>query len=106
MEEAIPYVNDVRNRVGAQALNSNDYTTVKGLDDMRQRIRKERYWELAFEEYMFFDELRWGTWKEKKFYEGNGLMEAWGNTTYLICGVVIIFGNGRYLLRRWKRTQI
>ena len=81
-EEAIPYVNDVRNRVGAQALNSNDYTTVKGLDDMRQRIRKERYWELAFEEYMFFDELRWGTWKEKKFYEGNGLMEVWGNTTY------------------------
>ena len=81
-EEAIPYVNDVRNRVGAQALNSNDYTTVKGLDDMRQRSRKERYWELAFEEYMFFDELRWGTWKEKKFYEGNGLMEVWGNTTY------------------------
>ena len=81
-EEAIPYVNDVRNRVGAQALNSNDYTTVKGLDDMRQRIRKERYWELAFEEYMFFDELRWGTWKEKKLYEGNGLMEVWGNTTY------------------------
>ena len=81
-EEAIPYVNDVRNRVGAQALNSNDYTTVKGLDDMRQRIRKERYWELAFEEYMFFDELRWGTWKEKKFYEGNGLMEVCGNTTY------------------------
>ena len=69
-------------RVGAQALNSNDYTTVNGLDDMRQRIRKERYWELAFEEYMFFDELRWGTWKEKKFYEGNGLMEVWGNTTY------------------------
>ncbi|WP_336527051.1 RagB/SusD family nutrient uptake outer membrane protein, partial [Bacteroides acidifaciens] len=81
-EEAIPYVNDVRSRVGVQALNTNDYTTVKGLDDMRQRVRKERYWELAFEEYMFFDELRWGTWKEKKFYEGNGLMEVWGNTTY------------------------
>lgn len=81
-EEAIPYVNNVRVRVGAQALNSNNYTTVKSLDDMRQRIRKERYWELAFEEYMFFDELRWGIWKEKKFYEGNGLMEIWGNTTY------------------------
>ena len=81
-EEAISYVNDVRKRVGAQALNSNSYTTVKGVDDMRQRIRKERYWELAFEEYMFFDELRWGTWKEKKFYEGNGLMEIWGNATY------------------------
>ena len=24
----------------------------------------------------------------------------------LICGVAIIFGNGRYLLRRWKKTQI
>ncbi|MEB3374097.1 hypothetical protein SFC43_15185 [Bacteroides sp. CR5/BHMF/2] len=23
-----------------------------------------------------------GNLKEKKFYEGNGLMEVWGNTTY------------------------
>lgn len=80
--EAIPYVNEVRARAGAQLLNSNTWTTVTGQDDMRQRVRNERYWELAFEEYMYFDELRWGTWKDKKFYSGNGLMEMWGNTTY------------------------
>lgn len=81
--EAIPYVNQVRERVGMQALNSNAYTTVIDKNDMLKRIRNERYWELAFEDYMFFDELRWGTWKEKKFQDdNNGLMEIWGNTTY------------------------
>lgn len=71
-EEAIPYVNDVRNRVGAQALNSNDYTTVKGLDDMRQRIRKERYWELAFEEYMFLMNFDGEPGKRKSFTRVTG----------------------------------
>lgn len=80
--DAIPYVNLVRDRAGAQLLNSNTHTRVTGKEDMQKRIRNERYCELAFEEYLFFDELRWGTWKEKKFYEGNGLMEIWGNTTY------------------------
>jgi tetratricopeptide (TPR) repeat protein len=82
-QEAIPYVNDVRARVKAQLLNSNTWTTVTGQDDMRRRIRNERYWELPFEEYLYFDELRWETWKEKKFYPGNGLMEIWGNVTYV-----------------------
>ena len=80
--EAIPFVNQVRARVNAQALNSNSWTTVTGQDDMRRRVRNERYWELPFEEYLYFDELRWGTWKEKKFYPGNGLLEIWGNATY------------------------
>lgn len=81
-EEAIIYVNEVRERAGVALLNSNAYTQVHGADDLRERIRNERYWELAFEDHMYFDELRWGTWKEKKFYDGNGLMEIWGTTTY------------------------
>jgi hypothetical protein len=80
--EAIPYVNEVRERAGAQLLNSNAWTTVSGQEDMRRRVRNERYWELPFEDYLYFDELRWGTWKNKKFYSGNGLMEVWGNATY------------------------
>lgn len=81
-EEAIPYVNLVRERAGVALLNSNGFTQVTGTDDMRERIRNERYWELAFEDHMYFDELRWATWKQKKFYTGNGLMEIWGTTTY------------------------
>ena len=74
-DEAITIVNQIRTRSGAQLLNSNDHTTVSGQDNMRQRLRNERYWEMPVEEYLFWDELRWGTWKEKKFYPGNGL---WG----------------------------
>jgi tetratricopeptide (TPR) repeat protein len=80
--EAITYVNQVRARVGAQLLNTNTYTTVTGQDNMRERIRNERYWELCFEEHAYFDELRWGTWKEKKFFPGSGLKQIWGTTTY------------------------
>ncbi len=81
-EEAITYVNQVRERAGVALLNTNSYTQVIDAADLRERIRNERYWELAFEDHMYFDELRWGTWKEKKFYPGNGLMEIWGTTTY------------------------
>jgi len=80
--EAITYVNQVRTRVGAQLLNTNSFTTVTGQANMRERIRNERYWELPFEEHMYFDELRWGTWKNKKFFPGNGLKQIWGSTTY------------------------
>ncbi len=81
-DDAITYVNQVRARVDAQLLNTNAYTTVTGQADMRERIRNERYWELAFEEHMYFDELRWGTWKDKKFAPGSGLKQIWGTRTY------------------------
>ena len=74
-DEAITIVNQIRTRGGAQLLNSNTHTTVSGQDNMRQRIRNERYWEMPVEEYLFWDELRWKTWKDRKFYSGNGL---WG----------------------------
>ncbi|WP_456088669.1 RagB/SusD family nutrient uptake outer membrane protein [Parabacteroides sp.] len=89
-DEAIAVVNQVRARAGAQLLNSNGPTTVKGQADMRERIRNERYWELLGEDLIYFDELRWKTWKEKKFstYDDNGkqvvngLRQVWGQATY------------------------
>ncbi len=80
--ESVKNVNLVRSRVGAQLLNSNSYTNIVNQNDLRERIRNEKYWELPFEEHMYFEELRWGTWKDKKFKAGNGLTEIWGTSTY------------------------
>ena len=76
--EAIEIVNQVRDRAGAALLNSNSYTQVTGKENMRERIRNERRWEFAGEGVTFFDELRWGTWKEVKFKEGSGVKQIWG----------------------------
>ena len=65
IEEAISAVNQVRARAGAQLLNSNEPTTVTGQEDLRERIRNERYWELLGEDLIYYDELRWKTWKDK-----------------------------------------
>ena len=89
-DEAVVVVNQVRARAGAQLLNSNTPTTVNGQDDMRERIRNERYWELMGEDLLYYDELRWKTWKEKKFasfdnggkQEVNGMRQVWGQPTY------------------------
>lgn len=70
-DEAITYVNMVRQRAGAALLNSNEYTRVSGQDDLRERIRNERRWEFVIEGVNFFDEIRWGTWKETKFNNGS-----------------------------------
>ena len=80
--EAITYVNQVRARVNHQLLNSNSHTTVSGQADMRQRIRNECYYEFPFENHTYFNELRWKTWKDKKFFPGNGMREIWGLATY------------------------
>ena len=58
--------------------------------EKRERIRNERYWELLGEDLIYFDELRWKTWKDKKFatYDDNGkqvvngLRQVWGQATY------------------------
>lgn len=81
--EAVKLINMLRARCGAQLLNSNTPTTVTGQADMRERIRNEYYWELGGENVMYFNELRWKTWKDKKFRNNtNGLMQIWGTTTY------------------------
>lgn len=79
--DAIPYVNMVRKRAGVALLNSNTYTTVAGQDDLRNRIRREKRWELACEGTLYFDELRWGTWYDSKLFDGAGLKQCWGETS-------------------------
>jgi len=69
-EEAITYINMVRQRAGAALLNSNQHTQVTGQDNLRKRIQNERRWEFVIEGINFFDELRWETWKESKFNNG------------------------------------
>ena len=76
--EAITYVNMVRERAGVAPLNSNEYTQVAGQDDMRNRIRREKRWELACEGALYIEELRWGTWYESKLFDGAGLKQCWG----------------------------
>ena len=92
--EADAYVNMVRKRAGHVLLNDPSYpaTSVKGQEDMRQRIRKEFYVELGGEDSMYFNELRWNTWYDRKFKDhssgqvgelnSNGMMQIWGETTY------------------------
>lgn len=88
MDEAIKKVNEVRNRAGAQPLNSNQYTQVTDQENLRERIMNEAHWELLGEDVVFFDELRWRTWKDLKFCvtddEGkvNGMTQWWGKVTY------------------------
>jgi starch-binding outer membrane protein, SusD/RagB family len=75
--EAVNLVNSVRQRAGMPNLQN-----VTGQADLRERIRNERRWELAIEGINYFDELRWGTWTEKKFYDGAGARQIWGENQY------------------------
>ena len=84
-DEAVAIVNQVRARAGHVTLDNASYpaTAVKDQADMRERIRNEFYWELGGEDSMYFNELRWGTWIEKKFQKNtNGLKQIWGEPTY------------------------
>ena len=78
--EAVECVNQVRGRAGVALLNDgNAWNAVASSDDLRPRIRNERKWELAGEQVVYGDELRWGTILEDKYSDGNGLMHAWGS---------------------------
>ncbi|WP_316836108.1 RagB/SusD family nutrient uptake outer membrane protein [Pedobacter nutrimenti] len=79
--EAINKVNEVRVRAGIASLNSSAATQVNGQTDLRERIRNERRVELAGEGISYFDELRWGTLKEKVFGPGSGVNQIWGGIT-------------------------
>ena len=77
-QEAVDIVNQVRDRAGVALLQTSDAsqpTYVSGQDNLRERIRDERRWELPLEGINLFDEMRWGTWKEKKFAPGSGQKE-------------------------------
>lgn len=91
-DKAVTLVNKVRARAKHILLNTNEFTKVKDQADMRERIRNEFYWELAGEDSMYFNELRWGVWLDRKFRDRssgqtgemntNGLMQIWGTRTY------------------------
>ena len=54
---------------------------VTGKEDMLERIRYERRVELCLEGIDFFDEMRWGTYKQSKFQgnDVNGGKSWWGD---------------------------
>lgn len=81
-DEAVTWVNKVRERAGVALLNSNSYTQVTGQDNMRERIRNERRWEFAGEGVNFFDEMRWKSLHQSKYFEGAGLKQIWGTIQY------------------------
>ena len=58
------------------------FLNVTTKEDLRERIVRERRWELAGEEVLYYDELRQGTWKDFRFADGNGLLEPWGTAEY------------------------
>ena len=58
---AVTLLNDVRTRAGMPAVTTLDYNTV--IDEIRYEERVE----LCTEGQDFFNEIRWGTFKEKKF---------------------------------------
>ena len=80
--EAMQYVNQVRSRAGVQLLGTNEYTQVLNKEQMAERIRNEKKWELACEEQLYYEELRWETWKKEKFAKDNGLQHVWGDPVY------------------------
>jgi hypothetical protein len=91
--EAIPFINRVRERAGVAELNSGPYyLAVTGRSDLQKRIMDEKHWELACEEQLYLEEMRWGTWKETKFAESNGLQQCWGSSVYKY-----IWGGDAYL---------
>lgn len=89
LADAVTAVNKVRERAGIAKLNTSPETTVAGKDDLRERIKFERRWELIGEAISFFDEMRWGaeSYKKSRFFEKNGFIEAsgckemWGERT-------------------------
>lgn len=82
LDEAISYVNQVRRRVNIAELNSNEHTQVLGKDDLRYKIQQEKRWEFNGEGVNLYDELRWKTWKESKFFKSAGLKQIWGENQY------------------------
>ncbi|MFV0505592.1 MAG: RagB/SusD family nutrient uptake outer membrane protein [Bacteroidales bacterium] len=83
--ESVAVVNKIRQRAGVPPLQISDAslpTYVSNQDGMRIRIQNERRWELPLEGINLFDEMRWESWKQKKFYDGNGAKEIYGIQSY------------------------
>lgn len=80
--EAVKLVNKVRARAHMPELfEGSGPNGVAGKEDMLEKIRYERRVELCLEAVNYFDEIRWGTYKETKFQgkDINGGKSWWGN---------------------------
>jgi hypothetical protein len=81
--DAVPFINQVRKRAGVAEYNTGpSHLAVSNQADLRKRIQDEKRWELACEEQLYDEEMRWGVWKETKFARSNGLKECWGSPMY------------------------
>lgn len=82
LDDAINVVNKIRLRAGMPLLTkgAGDINGVSSKEEMLKRIQYERRVELCAEGVNFFDEVRWGTYKETKFQGNatNGFKDMWG----------------------------
>lgn len=85
IDESIALINVIRTRAHMPALVNGGVgaNNVSSKEDMLERIRYESRVELCAESVNFFDEVRWGTYKESKFQgkDENGGKAWWGDVT-------------------------
>ncbi len=74
LSDAAEKVNRVRARPSVD-MPPVQYTSQ---DELREKIRNERRIEFINEGINFFDEMRWRTWEDSKFKDGNGVTQVWG----------------------------
>lgn len=74
LSDAEASVKLVRDRVGMPTLSSN----FASKELARNYVRDERRREMLGEGGAYFDELRWGTYKQTKFAAGNSQQVVWG----------------------------
>lgn len=85
-DQARVFVDRVRSRAGVAPLEGNEFIDSSTKELMRERIIKEKKWELACEtSSIYTDELRWGTWHRDRFLGGKegvkseaGRKQVWG----------------------------
>lgn len=96
LPEAKDCIDQVRKRAGHILLSDPACKTAQATkEDVINLARNEMYVELGGEDSMYFNELRWGTWHNEKYFnntlraqglpykaQSNGLMEIWGTTKY------------------------
>lgn len=96
LDNAKACIDQVRKRAGHILLSDPACKTPRSTQqEVIDLARNEMYVELGGEDSMYFNELRWGTWHDAKYYDNtlraqgmpnksksNGLMEIWGTTKY------------------------
>ncbi|MCU0405041.1 MAG: RagB/SusD family nutrient uptake outer membrane protein, partial [Chitinophagaceae bacterium] len=86
LSTALQLVNRVRTRAGVGNLQTANPAAPGYVDNtttaVRDRVRDERRVEFPNEGINYFDEIRWGTWKEKVFAAGSGVKQIWGTNVH------------------------